>query len=50
METLELAGETLALLERDAEDQGNWYTNKEGEEIHISDAELRGDPPTYWEW
>lgn len=40
----------MTLLERDAEDQGNWYTNKEGEEIHISDAELRGDPPTYWEW
>ena len=49
METLELAGETLTLFERDIDNQGNWYTNGEGEEIHISDAELRGDPPSYWE-
>ena len=49
MRTLQLVGETLTLLERDADDQGNWYTNGEGEEIHISDTELQGDPPSYWE-
>ena len=47
MQTLQLAGETLTLLQKDID--GNWYTNEDAEEIYISHAELRGDPPSYWE-
>ena len=45
MKTLELVGEMLTFLESDG--NGNWYTNEDGEEIYISNSELRGDPPHF---
>jgi len=48
METLELVGETLTLIEKEVD--GNWYKAEDGEEVYISLAELRGDSPSYWEF
>ncbi len=52
MQTLQIVGENkvekLVLLEKDTD--GNWYTNDNGEEIYISNAELKNKTGTNWEW
>ena len=48
IETIEVAGETLTLIEKERE--GNWYSNEDAEEIYISREELSGELPHFTQW